>query len=165
MNTSPLIITIGLFFLLALVIMGALFRTASASLFSKIAILLVLLILTCALAYTLPDAYGYPVETTMESLPQKAELLAFHPYNDEKSVDLWLMPDGAPQPRAYSIPMTDELKETLRQAKSKLAQGARAELAKKGKAGKPRPPGYIDKDGGKAPYELLPDAFNLPKKD
>ena len=100
----------------------------------------------------------------MADLPQQAELLAFLPYEDEKKVDLWLR-EGNNQPRAYSIPLTDDLKDTLRKAKSKLAGGERAELAKKGKSGKPRPPGYIDIDGGKAPYELLPDAFSLPKKD
>lgn len=165
MTTSPLIITIGLFVLLAVVIMANLFKTSSASVLSKVAIPSLLLLLTCAAVDTLPSILGYPLETSLASLPQRAELIAFHPYDNEKQIDLWLMPDGAKQPRAYSIPLTDELKKTLSEAKQKMANGERVELAKKGKAGKPRPPGYIDIDGGSAPYELLPDAFNLPKKD
>ena len=38
-------------------------------------------------------------------------------------------------------------------------------LAKVEKPGGKKHPGYIDIDGGDAPYTLLPDAFQLPKKD
>jgi hypothetical protein len=62
--------------------------------------------------------------------------------------------------------LTDELKNTLRQAQKSKASGARALLVKRAVkvSNKKRPPGYMDLDGGKAPYELQTDAFQLPKK-
>ena len=60
--------------------------------------------------------------------------------------------------------MTEGLKATLREARQEQAQGQRTMLAKGGKPGNGRP-GFIGIDGGNAPYELLPDAFQLPKKE
>jgi hypothetical protein len=55
------------------------------------------------------------------------------------------------------------LKRTLREAQQAQAQGQRTMLVKGGKPG--GRPGFIDIYGGNAPYELLPDAFQLPKKE
>lgn len=161
---SSLTISLGLYHLLMAAIAWWVLRTAAIHLAVKIIVPVLLLILACSTWYTLPSAFGYPVETVFSALPRQAELLAFHPYDDEKMVDLWLMPEGAPQPRAYSIEMTDDLKDTLRKAQKAKAEGGRAMLAKVEKQGGKKRPGYMDIDGGEASYVLLPDAFHLPKK-
>lgn len=144
-----------------------LLRTSSAHLIIKTAVPSLIVILACATYFTLPDAFGYPVEVAFSSLPQQAELIAFLPHDRDKKVDIWLLKDGQSQPRAYSVELTESLKNTLRQAQQAIAGGQRAMLAKKGKPGKGKEHGqdYIDVDGGNAPYTLLENAFALPKKD
>lgn len=164
MNPYPLIITIGLFVLLMGVVGANLFKTSSASLASKLVVPSLLTALACFLWYTIPNIFGYPIETTMAALPEKAELVAFVPYENEKSVDLWLR-QGKSDPRAYRVPLDEELKSTLRKARQQLAQGMPTEVGKKRQNGRKRPHEYGGMDGGQAPYELLPNAFNLPQKE
>ena len=160
---SSLTISIGLFYLIAAVAASALLRTSSARFAVKIAVPTLLVALACGTYRTLPDAFGYPVETAFASLPQQAELIAFVPYDEDKRVDIWLRTDAS-EPRVYSVELTDGLKRTLREAQQAQAQGRRTMLAK---GGKPRGgrPSVINIDGGDAPYELLPDAFSLPSKE
>lgn len=177
MSTSALILVSGSFLALMAVVAGWLFRTASAPFLVKMIIPISLMVLACATPYQLPSILGWPVETTFASLPAQAELLAFHPYDDEKMVYLWLQPPASGpcgnehygeclQPRAYSVELTDDLKNTLRQVQKAKADGAPAMLAKKGKPRVKRPhQQYSDMDGGEGPYTLLPNAFALPKKD
>src|SRR6185503_17638218 len=122
-----------------------------------------LVALACGTYRTLPDAFAYPVETDFASLPQQAELIAFVPHDDDKRVDIWLRTDAS-EPRVYSVELTDSLKRTLREAQKAQAQGERTMLAK---GGKPRGgrPSLINIDGGNAPYEILPNAFQLPSKE
>lgn len=178
MNTAPLIIVVGLFFLLMGTVGNTLLRTSSTPLISKLAIMVLLAAIPCTLVWALPYAYGYPVETTFEAMPDRVELLGFLPYDNETHVYLWLREGNFP-PRAYSVAMPDEFKETLRKAKEELSKNGHAELVKhkgdeaknannnKGKDGKPgtdhHP--YIGIDGGEAPYELSPEAFSLPLKE
>lgn len=165
MSTTWLILVSGSFLALMAVVGAWLFRTSSAPFIVKIIIPASLMILACVTPYQLPSILGWPVETTFASLPPQAELIGIVEHAEAKTVDLWLMPDGAPQPRAYSVELTEELKKTLRQAQKARADGARAILAKVAKpSGKKRPPGYMYIDGGNAPYTLLPNAFQLPKK-
>lgn len=107
---------------------------------------------------------GFPIETTTASLPSQVELVYFVPYDDDARVYLWLR-QGEGAPRSYSVPMTDDLKETLRQAKKDREQGQERTMLAKVKPGQPKHSGVIDIDGGDAPYVLLPDAFSLPKKE
>ena len=160
---SSLTITLGLFYLLMAVSASAVLRTSSAPFSFKVAVPALLVILACVTYRTLPDAFGYPVETDFASLPQRAELIAFVPHDEDKKVDIWLKAEGS-EPRVYSVAMTDALKRTLREAQQAQAQGERTMLAKGGKPGNGRP-GFIGIDGGNAPYELLPAAFQLPKKE
>ena len=167
MSTTALILVSGAFLALMAVVAAWLFRTANAPFFAKIIIPVSLMILACATPFKLPAILGWPVETTFAALPDKAELIAFLPYDDEKQVSLWLMPDGEPQPRAYSVEMTDDLKDTLRKAQKAKADGGRTVLAKVAKAaGKKRPhQQYSDIDGGNSPYVLQDSAFSLPRKN
>ena len=162
-SVSSLTITLGLFYLLIAVAASAMLRTSSAPFAFKVAVPSLLVILACVTYRTLPDAFGYPVETVFSALPQQAELLAFVPHDEDKKVDLWLKADAS-EPRVYSVAMTDSLKRMLREAQQAQAQGERTMLAKGGKRG-PGRPSLMDIDGGNAPYELLPNAFQLPKKE
>jgi len=166
MSMTSIILIPGAYLALLAVIGAWLFRTSSAPLFAKIIIPASLMILGCWAPFELPAILGWPIETTFAALPDKAELIAFLPYDDEKQVSLWLMPDGAPQPRAYSVEMTDDLKDTLRKAQKAKADGGRTVLAKVAKpAGKKRPhQQYSDIDGGNSPYVLQDGAFSLPPK-
>jgi hypothetical protein len=159
---SSLTISLGLFYLLAAVAASALLRTSSAPFAFKVAGPTVLVFLACVTYRSLPDAFGYPVQTAFSSLPQQAELIAFVPHDEDKRVDLWLKADAS-EPRVYSVELTDGLKRTLREAQQAQAQGQRTMLVKGGKPG--GRPGFIDIYGGNAPYELLPAAFQLPKKE
>lgn len=160
---TALLLFFGLFYLFGGLVASYVLRTANAPLFVKVAVPAALVALACVTWKTLPQLFGYPVETAFAALPQQAELIAFVPHEEEKTVDVWLIADGLRQPRAYSVPLTDDLKDTLKKAQKQAADGGRAVLRKKDK-GKPNHPAYTDKDGGEAPYELLPEAFSLPKK-
>lgn len=162
---SSLTISLGLFCLLVAAVAWWVLRTSSASLAIKMVVPVAMLVLVCASYRTLPDAFGYPVDVAFSALPQQAELVAFLPHDDEKFVDLWLVPEGSNDPRAYSVELTPQLKETLRRAREEKAQGRRAMLAKGGKKAQGKGhPAYIGIDGGEAPYVLLPGAFSLPAK-
>lgn len=163
MSTASLILVSGLFLALMAVVAAWLFKTASAPFFLKIVIPISLMVLACATPYQLPSILGWPVETAFASLPQQAELISFVPRDADKKVDLWLVTDGPP--RAYEVTLTDGLKDTLRQAQKAQAAGQRTMLAKAGKPGVVKRPGYMDIDGGQSPYTLLPNAFHLPSKD
>lgn len=162
MSTESLIYVSGAFLALMAVVAAWLFKSASAPFAFKIIIPISLMALACATPFQLPSILGWPVETTLASLPQQAELIGFVPHDDEKKVVLWLMREGVKEPRAYEVEETDALKKTLASAKKAQAAGQRTELAKGG--GKPRSPAYMNLDGGEAPYELLPDALHLPSK-
>lgn len=155
-------LALGAFMLLILVVAGFLFRTTAAPLWMKVAIPTLALLISWWTPTQVAALMGFPLATTFDALPTEAELVAFVPHDDDKRVDLWLREAGK-DPRSYSIPLTDSLKDTLRKAKQALA-GGRVELGKRSKPGKKRPHQYSDIDGGNAPYELLDGAFALPSK-
>lgn len=159
---SSLTVNLGLFYLLMAAIAWWVLRASSVHLAVKIVVPVAVLALVCATWFTIPEILGFPLDTAFTALPTQAELIGFVPHEDEKRVDVWLIAEGQKQPRAYSIELTESLKDTLRKAQKAQAEGGRAVLAKGGQ--KKRPPGYTAIDGGSAPYELLPNAFNLPAK-
>lgn len=161
--TSYLTMTICLFYLGMGVIASAVFITSSAHTAVKMIVPSLIVAIACVTLIYFPEALGYPVETDFASLPQQAELVAFIPHDEEKTVDLWLR-ETDNRPRAYSIPLTDGLKATLQKAKQALASGP-VVVGKRPKPGKKRPHQYSDIDGGNAPYELLPNALSLPAKE
>ena len=157
---STFTISFGALLCLLTVAAAWVFRTSAAPLLAKLAIPFLLVVLACATPYEVSAMMGFPTTSTP---PAKAELIAFVPHDDDKRVDLWLR-EGNDAPRAYSVELTESMKKTLKQAQAAQAGGGRAMLVKKGRKGPPRA-NYTDIDGGSAPYELLPDAFQLPKKD
>jgi hypothetical protein len=157
---NPFILSLGAFLLLSAAVSGWLFRTTAAPLYVKLAVPALAVALACWTPWQVSALMGFPLETTFASLPPKAELIAYFPYDDDKRVDLWLR--VGQQPRAYSVPMTSGLKSVLRQAGQEQANGARAMLGKKGR--KTPSGGYADIPTPDGPYELLPNAFSLPLK-
>ena len=155
--------TFGLLLLFTTGVSAWVYRSSTAPIGAKLIVPACLVLLAVLTPFRVLTLMGYPMPASMRDMPQRAELLAFLPYDDDKRVDLWLR-EGNAQPRAYDIELTDAMKKTLRQAQSEQEQGNQVMLAKKGKVGTPRQ-GYIDIDGGDAPYELSPDAFALPSKD
>ena len=158
---SHLTLVVAIFFALMGTLAAVVIRTASAPLYAKIIIPALMGMLACSIVYVLPEICGYPLDTTFEALPQRVEIIAFLPYADDKMVALWLR-DGDAVPRAYTVPLTDGLKKSLRAAQQEQETNGRAMLVK---GGKKRPGGVIDIDGGNAPYELDVSAFALPRKE
>ena len=156
-------LALGAFMLLNLVVGAYLFRTTAAPLWMKVTVPTLALLISWWTPTQVAALMGFPLDTTFSTLPTQAELIAFVPHDDEKKVDLWLRENNK-GPRAYTVPLTDELKGTLKQAKQALADGP-AMIGKRSQPGKKRPHQFSDIDGGNAPYELLPNAFNLPPKD
>ena len=159
---SSFTISLGIFMVLMAAVSSWLFRSAPVHTLVKISYFVLLTCLACWVPFQLSSLLGYPVQTEVDSLPMRAEFIALVPHDDDHKVDLWLREDGRGSPRAFTITLTDALKKTLRQAQREQAQDGRAMLVKAGK--EKRPYGYIDIDGGKAPYELDLNAFSLPNK-
>jgi hypothetical protein len=163
---SSFTLSFSLFCLLMSVIASAMLRTSSARFAVKMIVPAIVVGLVCVTSLELPSVFGYPVETAFASLPEKAELIAFVSHDEDKKVSLWLMRDGAAEPRAYSVELTESLKKTLQQAQKAKGAGERTMLAKGGKPGNKRPhQQYSNIDGGDSPYILLPAAFQLPAKE
>jgi hypothetical protein len=73
---------------------------------------------------------GLPVTTTVESLPDRAQLVAFVPYDEAQLVDHWLRCADGP-PRSYETRLDQRMKKTLREAQEEMDQGRPAMLAKR----------------------------------
>ncbi len=106
-----------------------LFRSSAAPLVTKIAIPALIIVLACVTPYQVNPMLGFPTSTTRAKLPTRAELIAFVAQDKDDRVDLWLREGDAP-PRAYETTLDDWLKQTLRQAESKLGCGERVMLVK-----------------------------------
>ena len=84
------IIPAGLFLALMGVIAAWLFRTSSAPLAMKLAVPSLIVALACITPSRVAALMGYPHWTPYTALPKQAELIAFVPHDDDKSVDLLL---------------------------------------------------------------------------
>jgi hypothetical protein len=73
---------------------------------------------------------GLPVTASLQSLPERAQLIAFLPHDEAKLVDLWLRCDEGP-PRSYETTLDERMKKTLRQAREEMDNGRPAMLAKR----------------------------------
>lgn len=161
---SSFTIYLGLFLIIAAAATGFVFRLTTLPLAIRLTVPAVLIALACWTPAQVYSLLGYPVVADYASLPQKAELLAFVPHeNDEpKTVDLLLAETGS-KPRLYETALTEGMKKLLKSAAEQQEKGNRTEVVKK--KTKKKPIGYVDTDGGEAPYELSDSAFHLPRKD
>jgi len=73
---------------------------------------------------------GLPVTASLQSLPDRAQLIAFLPHDEAHLVDLWLRCDEGP-PRSYETQVDERMKKTLRQAQEEMDSRRTAMLAKR----------------------------------
>ena len=157
-----------------------LFRSTSAPLALKLALPAAAVSLACWAPLQVGAMMGLPVVASLAALPDKVQLIAFLPHDEDKLVDLWLMTEAVP--RAYEVPLTKGLKQTLQQAREQLAEGRPVYLRKgKPKDGMGGEGDAKEKDGqahnGAPSVTMLSDDFDpdysiddsalsqLPKKD
>jgi hypothetical protein len=152
----------GSMLLIAALIASWLFRSSGAPLVAKIAIPILIVVLACATPYQVDTILGFPISVPLSTLPSHAELIGFVAQDNDARVDLWLRQGGSP-PRAYETTLDDKLRQTLREAKSRLGHGervllvrARRDAKRTGVSNTPAP-----NDPG---YELDDSAFSLPPK-
>lgn len=152
----------GSILLMAALIASWLFRSSAAPLIAKIAIPTVIVALACATPYQVNEMLGFPISAPPATLPAHAELIAFVAHHDDTRVDLWLRQGDAP-PRAFETTLNDKLKQTLRQAQSRLGHGGRVMLVK-ARLGTKRT-GVTEQRAPDDPgYELDDSVFSLPPK-
>ncbi len=119
----------GSMLLMAALIASWLFRSSAAPLVAKITIPALIVMLACVTPYQVNAMLGFPISAPLATLPAHAELIAFIPQDKDARVDLWLRQGDAP-PRAYETTLDDKLKQTLRNAQSRLGHGRRVMLVK-----------------------------------
>jgi hypothetical protein len=153
----------GSMLLIAALIASWLLRSSGAPLVAKIVVPALIVALACATPYQVNAMLGFPISAPLATLPARAELIAFVTRDDDARVDLWLRQGGAP-PRAYETTLNDKLKQSLRNAQSKLGHGGRVMLVKT-QSGTERT-GVTEQRASDEPgYELDDSAFSLPQKD
>ena len=153
----------GSMLLMGALIASWLFRSSGAPLAAKIIVPALTVALACATPYQVNSMLGFPILAPLARLPARAELIAFVALDSDARVDLWLRQGGGP-PRAYETTMNDELKQTLRKARSKLGRGGRVMLVKT-QPGTKRT-GITEQRASDEPdYQLDDSAFLLPRKD
>jgi hypothetical protein len=152
----------GSMLLIAALIASWLFRSSDAPLVAKIVVPALIVALACATPYQVNAMLGFPISAPPAMLPAHAELVAFVAQDDDARVDLWLRQANAP-PRAYETTLDDQLKQTLREAQSRLGHGGRVMLVKARRGTKRS--GVIEQRAPDDPgYELDDSAFSLPPK-
>jgi hypothetical protein len=152
----------GSMLLIAALIASWLFRSSGAPLIAKMAIPILIVVLACATPYQVNTMLGFPISAPLATLPTHAELIAFVARDDEALVDLWLRQGDAP-PRAYETPLDDKLRQTLREAQSRLGHGERVLLVK-GRLDARRAGVTKQRASDDPGYELDDSAFSLPPK-
>jgi hypothetical protein len=152
----------GSMLLMAALIASWLFRSSAAPLIAKIAVPALIVALACATPYQVNAMLGFPISAPPATLPAHAELIAFVAHDDDTRVYLWLCQGDAP-PRAYETTLNDKLKQTLRQAQSRLGHGGRVILVKAHPGTKRT--GITEQRAPDDPgYELDDSAFSPPPK-
>ena len=148
--------------LLGALIASWLFRSSAAPLVAKIVVPALIVALACATPYQVNALLGFPFSAPLAMLPARAELIAFVAQDNDARVDLWLRQGGSP-PRAYETSLDAKLKETLRDAQSKLGHGGRVMLVK-ARSGTKRAGVAEQRAPDESGYELDDSAFSLPPK-
>ena len=146
-------------------IVSWLFRDSAAPLYQKVLIPALIVALACWMPFSVSSMLGYPISVSMAQLPQEAQLIAFVPHDDSKSVSLWLIADKD-TPRAFETVLSPQMKKTLEQAREAMEHGQRAMLTKRG--GKKQDKGAAGDPlgiGDDMNYILSPDSLGtLPPK-
>jgi hypothetical protein len=126
---SAFVASFGSMLLMTALIGAWLFRSSAAPLIAKVTIPALIVALACATPYQVNAMLGFPVSMSPAALPSRAELIAFVAHDDDTRVDLWLRQSNS-LPRAYETTLDNKLKQTLREAQSRLGRGGRVMLVK-----------------------------------
>jgi hypothetical protein len=121
-DLTPFAELAGGFSLGAAVMLGWVFRTTSAPFALKLLLPAMLAVLAVETPFSIGAILGYPVETRLASLPEKARLIAFVEYDRQSKVDLWLQ-EGDQSPRAWRIDEALSDRKSLAQAKQQISRG------------------------------------------
>ena len=127
---STFALTYGLMLTAMAVMASWLFRSSSAPLWAKVGAPVLIVALACVTPLEVNPMMGLPVTASIKALPERAQLVAFLPHDDENLVDLWLRCDGGP-PRSYETTLDERMKKTLREAQQQMENGRPAMLAKR----------------------------------
>jgi hypothetical protein len=127
---STFVLTYGLMLASIAVVAAWLFRSSSAPLWAKVGLPVLIVALACVTPLEVNPMMGLPVTASLQSLPERAQLIAFLPHDEAKLVDLWLRCDEGP-PRSYETTLDERMKKTLRQAREEMDNGRPAMLAKR----------------------------------
>lgn len=112
----------GSFCLTAAIMLGWVFRNTSAPFALKLLLPAMLAALAVETPFSIGAMMGYPVETRLADLPDKAKLIAFVEYDRESRVDLWLQERGQ-SPRAWRIDEAPPDRKALAEAKQQIERG------------------------------------------
>jgi hypothetical protein len=107
-----------------------LFRTSSVSLYIKLIIPIIMVILACWTPYTVINMLGYPRPFLMKNIPDGTEILAIKGHEKEGNVDIWVILPKEEEPKAFNIKLTPELIKLLSEAEQDLGEGGRVILRK-----------------------------------
>jgi hypothetical protein len=152
----------GSMLLMAALIASWLFRSSAAPLVAKIAVPALIVALACVTPYQVNAMLGFPISVPLATLPGRAELIAFVARDNDARVDLWLRQGDAP-PRAFETTLDDKLKQTLRNAQSRLGHSERVMLVK-AQVGTKRTSVTEQRASDDPGYELDDSEFSLPPK-
>ena len=109
---------------------GLAFPVVNGPLWAKAALPILAVALACAAPLEVDPMMGFPVTVSVETLPDRAQLIAFVPHDEAELVDLWLR-CGEEPPRAFETRLDERMKKTLREARQELDDGRPAMLAKR----------------------------------
>jgi hypothetical protein len=127
---SAFTLTFGLMLALMAVMAAWLFRSSSAPLWAKVGLPILVVALACVTPLEVNPMMGLPITAAVETLPDRAQLIAFLPHDETQVVDLWLSCDQG-LPRAYETRLDERMKKTLREARQEMDNGRTAILAKR----------------------------------
>lgn len=127
---SKFVLTYGLMLASIAVMASWLFRLSSAPLWAKVGLPILVVALACVTPLEVNPMMGLPVTASLQSLPDRAQLIAFLPHDEAHLVDLWLRCDEGP-PRSYETQVDERMKKTLRQAQEEMDSRRTAMLAKR----------------------------------
>jgi hypothetical protein len=160
-------VVFGLLCSLLVLIAAWLFRISAAPLWLRLVVPTILVILGCYAPISINQMLGYPITVTMAQLPDKVQLVAYAPHDEDKVVDLWLRTETDGIPRSYETVLDEPLKKVLRQAQHEMDQGGLVSLRKATRKAKGNEkPGVVSDGNIPEQYTIDPSALTeLPAKD
>ena len=157
----------GLICSLLVLIAAWLFRVSAAPLWLRLVVPTILVILGCYTPISINHMLGYPITVNMAQLPDRVQLVAYAPHDEDKLVDLWLRTETDGIPLSYETILDEPLKKVLREAQHEMDQGGLVSLRKATRKGKGDEKPSFESDGTiPEQYTIDPSAITeLPVKE